>query len=91
MEEVLKKLNYQPVSLTAQELKHPERVIKFFFDEYPIHTVREHLWDLYKGWTYHTSDFADTEQVTSMICFYTQITALVNASFVYAEKRKDEL
>lgn len=89
MEELLKKLNYQPSSLSDGELERPEGVIREFFENYPIHETREHLWELYKGWTYHASEYVDSEQTKDMIFFYTQIIGLLNASYICAEKRKE--
>ena len=88
MEELLKKLNYQPSNLSESELKDPEEVIACFFGNYPIHTVREHLWDLYKGWMYHASEYADTEITMSMMTFYTQAINFLDASFICAEKKQ---
>lgn len=90
MEEFLKKLNYQPADLSNIDLSNPEGVVNAFFENYPIHKIREHLWELYKGWTYHAAEYADTEQTRSMIFFYTEMIDFLNASFICAEKRKDK-
>ena len=89
MEEVLKKLNYQPADLSGIA-NNPERVVDEFFEHYPIHKTRAHLWELYKGWTYHAAEYTDTEQTRSMIFFYTEMIDFLNASFICAEKRKDK-
>jgi len=91
MEEIFKKLNYQPSSLSDIELNNPEEVIETFFENYPIHQTRVVLWDLYKGWTYHASEYADLEQISTMMSFYTQMVDFYNASFICAEKRKKGL
>ena len=88
MEELFKKLNYQPSTLTSKELENPEEVIRSFFDNHPIHCTRTHLWELYKGWLYHSSEYADGEISKTMLSFYTQIILLLEASFVCVEKKK---
>ncbi|SDK58800.1 hypothetical protein SAMN04487898_109204 [Pedobacter sp. ok626] len=90
MEELFKKLNYQPTSLTALELERPEEVIECFFENYPIHTTREHLWNLYKGWVHHASEYTDAEIAMSMMNFYSQFVDFLDASLICAEKRKGE-
>lgn len=89
MEELLRKLNYQPTNLSSGDLENPEETIDSFFLEYPIHIVRKQLWDLYRGWMYHASEYADTEVTMSMMDFYTQAIDFVDASFINAEKRKE--
>ena len=91
MEELLKKLNYQPADLSNIDLDNPERVVNTFFENYPIDKTREHLWELYKGWTYHAAEYTDAEQTRSMIFFYTEMIDFFNASFICAEKRKEEV
>ncbi|SMC95074.1 hypothetical protein [Pedobacter nyackensis] len=89
MEDVMKRLNYQPSSLTNYELENPENVIECFFENYSIHEIRENLWELYKSWTYHDSEYTDTGEIRAMILFYTQIIGFLNASFITTEKRKE--
>jgi len=84
MEEILKRLNFQPASLTETDLANPEQVLATFFENYPIHVTRENLWQMYKGWNHHAAEYADTEQFRSMMSFYIEIIDLVNAAFVFS-------
>ncbi|WP_316814783.1 hypothetical protein [Pedobacter nyackensis] len=90
MENVMQKLDYQPSSLSEYELEHPLQVITDFFDNYPIHEIRDKIWQLYKGWVNNSADFAEGEENAGMLFLYTQLIDFLNASYVYAEKKKVE-
>lgn len=90
MEEILKLLNHQPANLSAIKLENPEKTVEQFFIDHPIHTTREHLWELYKGWTYHAAEYADEEYTRTILFFYTEMINFVNASLICVEKRKKE-
>lgn len=91
MEDILKNLNYQPTCLTKDELENPLEAMTSFFANHSIHQSRENLWQLYKGWIYHSSEYIDDEQSKDMVFFYSQLIELLNVSFVYTEKKKLEI
>lgn len=91
MEEIMKKLNYQPSTLSAGELNNPLMVIADFFDNNELHEVRDKLWELYKGWVNNSIDFAEGEENADMLFFYSQLLLFINASFINTEKRKLEI
>lgn len=88
MEEIMKKLNYQPNTLSAGELNNPLTVIADFFDNNDLHEVRDKLWELYKGWVNNAVDFAEGEENADMLFLYTQLINMLNASYIYNEKNK---
>ncbi|ALL05969.1 hypothetical protein AQ505_10970 [Pedobacter sp. PACM 27299] len=89
MQKILKQLDYQPARLSDDELQNPENLITEFFDNTPIHECRDLVWELFKGWTYHTAEY-DSNQTTNMLLFYTQLIGFLNASFVHIEKERLE-
>jgi hypothetical protein len=91
MEDVMKKLDYQPASLTDYELENPLNVMTDFFGNHALHDIREKTWQLYKGWVNASSDFAEGKESTDMLFFYTQLIGFMNASYIYTEKKKPEL
>jgi hypothetical protein len=88
MEEIMKKLNYQPNTLSAQELENPLMVIADFFDNNELHEVRDKLWELYKGWVNNSVDFAEGEENADMLFLYAQLINMLNASYICNEKNK---
>lgn len=88
MEEIFKKLNYQPTGFTDHELKNPLPIITDFFCSYALHDVRHKAWQLYQGWVNSSSDFADGAENAEMLFFYTQLIEFMNASYIYTEKQK---
>ena len=88
MKKILKKLNYQPISLSKTELKNPESVVEEFFQNIPIHEARANLSEFYKAWLLHSCEYAGVDDSRSMVSFYTQIIDFFNASFLCIEKRK---
>lgn len=91
MEDVMKKLYYQPVNLTDNELKNPLSVIKDFFGNHDLHEIREKSWQLYLGWVNYSSDFAEGKESADMLFFYTQLVDFINASYLHNEKIKSVL
>lgn len=91
IEEIYKKLNYQPTGFTDHELENSLHIINDFFDSHALHELREKAWQLYKGWVISSSDFADGEENAKMLFFYTQLIEFLNASYVYTKKKKSEL
>ena len=90
MQEILRKLDYQPACLSDDELLSPETVLAEFFDNNPIHECRDLVWELYKGWTYHTAEY-NSNQTIDMLLFYTKLIGFLNASFVHIEKQRLEI
>ncbi|MBB5620976.1 hypothetical protein HDE69_002029 [Pedobacter cryoconitis] len=88
MEDVMKRLDYQPSSLSNYELEHPLEVVTVFFDNHALHDIREKVWQLYKGWVVYSSDFTEGKEATDMLFFYSQLIDFLNASYVYANKKK---
>lgn len=88
MEDIFKKLNYQPAGFTDFDLENPLNIITDFFGSHALHDIREKAWQLYKGWVISSSDFADGKENTDMLFFYTQLIEFMNASYVYTKKLK---
>nr|WP_162988792.1 hypothetical protein [Pedobacter schmidteae] len=88
MEEIMKKLNYQPNTLSATELNNPEMVIADFFDNNELHEVRDKLWELYKGWVNNSVDFAEGPENADMLYLYGQLINMLNATYISNEKKK---
>lgn len=82
-----KKLNYQPTRLQAHELKNPFEVMDFFFHDFPIHETRDNLWELYKGWVHHSSQYANEQITKDMLCFYTQFMEFLDACYVFTKMK----
>lgn len=91
MEDAMKRLDYQPSSLTSHELENPLEVITDFFDNHALHEVRNSVWELYKGWVNYSSDFLEAKETTDMLFFYSQLINFINASYLYAERKKAEV
>lgn len=91
MENIMKKLDYQPANLSDYELESPLSTMSDFFDNNDLHHIREKAWQLYKGWVNYSVDFAEGEENADMLYFYTQLVEFINASFIYTEKRKLEI
>jgi hypothetical protein len=87
MEEIFKKLNYQPSGLTDYEQENPLDMITEFFSNHDLHDLREKAWQLYKGWVNSSSDFADGAENAEMLFFYTQLINFMNASYLYTKKK----
>lgn len=88
MEEIIKMLNYQPNSLTQEELNNPLTVIGDFFECNELHKVRENLWELYTGWT--NSYFTEGKENSEMLTLYANLINLINATYIYSERTKNK-
>ena len=89
MEEILKVLNYQPVDISDNDLENPLLSISYFFVNHPLHECRSKLWNLYKGWVYFNSVSPDEEEIKDMLFFYGQVVEMLNLSYVYTQKNKE--
>jgi hypothetical protein len=89
MQEILKQLDYQPARLSDDELQNPENLITEFFDNTPIHECRDLVWELFKGWTYHTAEY-DSNQTTNILFYNTQMFVLLTPSFQHIKKKRLE-
>jgi hypothetical protein len=69
MKKVIANLNFQPNSLTERELEDPKIVLLDFFENHPIHEIRETVWELYKAWVNHMSEFTDGKSNADMFSF----------------------
>ncbi len=90
MEEILKNLNYQPSNLSTDEMENPMELMTSYFSNCALYQCRENIGQLFKGWLYHSSEFADEVMIREMLFFYTQTIEFLNASYVYTEKMKNE-
>jgi len=84
MEDLLKRLNYQPHGLTADELEKPIEGIANFFGYFSLATTRASILDFYKGWVYTNSDCTNEELTKNMLFFFSELDKLVNVAFVAA-------
>lgn len=82
-----KRLNYQPTKLQKHELENPFDVMDYFFHDFPIHEIRDNLWELYKGWVYNSSQYANEQITKDMLCFYTQFSEFLDACYVFTSKK----
>ncbi|MBB5645899.1 hypothetical protein [Pedobacter cryoconitis] len=82
-----KKLNYQPTKLQKHKLENPFDVMDYFFHDFPIHETRDNLWELYKGWVYNSSQYANEQITKDMLCFYTQFSEFLDACYVFTSKK----
>jgi len=78
--------NYQPVSVSEDDIANPRPALAAFFANIPIHDVREKVWQLYKAWIYHASEYADVEEFRSMTSLYDELVYFLNLAFIYLEK-----
>jgi len=79
---IIKKLSYQPTRLQGYQLNDPLKVMRYFFQDFPIHVARENLLEIHKGWVYHSAGYADEKMTTDMLCFMTQFVEFLEASYV---------
>jgi hypothetical protein len=86
MKKVIANLNFQPNSLTERELEDPKIVLLDFFENHPIHETRETVWELYKAWVNHMTEFTDGKSNADMLFFYTQLIDFLNASYLQIQK-----
>ena len=84
-------LNYQPSGLSKHDLKNPDQVTDAYFMNFPIHLIRETVWDLYKGWIHHSCEYADIERARFMVSFYTETINYFNAAYVKAIAERGDL
>jgi hypothetical protein len=84
--DVIATLSYQPSLLLDDNLNHPKRFVKDFFLNYPLHKVRDLLWELYKGWVHLESESPDEEEITDMLFFYEQLKTFIEVSYIMKEK-----
>lgn len=87
-DKIMKKLDYQPTGLTNADLENPFGLIADFYDNNKLHETREKLWQLYRSWVGHSTGFAEGEENADMLYFYTQLIDLMNACYIYTEKKK---
>jgi len=78
--------NYQPVSVSEDDIANPRPALAAFFANIPIHDVREKVWQLYKAGIYHASEYADVEEFRSMTSLYDELVYFLNLAFIYLEK-----
>jgi hypothetical protein len=78
----LNKLNFQPHSLTQAEIDNPEMYLGSFFDDFPIHLIRENLWSLFRSWLSLCGEYADETDIRVMLLFYEQFTHAMELSYV---------
>jgi hypothetical protein len=91
MENIMKKLDYQPANLSDYELENPLSTMVDFLDNNDLHHIREKVWLLYKGWVNNSVGFTEGDENADMLYFYTQLVDFINAAFIYTEKRKLEI
>lgn len=91
MENIMKKLDYQPANLSDYELEMPLSAMTDFFKNNDLHHIRENAWQLYTGWVNNSADFDHGEENANMLFFYTQLVDFINVTFIYTEKKKLEL
>lgn len=82
---IIKNLNYQPTKLLNHQIDNPLRVMSYFFADFPIHETRDNLWELYRGWIYHSAGYASDQITKDMLDFYTQFREFLEASYVYTQ------
>ncbi|TKC58526.1 hypothetical protein FBD94_18085 [Pedobacter hiemivivus] len=91
MENIMKKLDYQPTNLSDYELQNPLSTMVDFMDNNDLHHIREKVWQFYKGWVNNSVGFTEGDENADMLYFYTQLVDFINAAFIYTEKRKLEI
>lgn len=82
MKKYEKRLNYQPHSLSASDLENPETHLRMFFAVYPIHVIREKLWNLFRAWLFRCGEYADEVVITSMLQFYELLEEFLEVSYI---------
>lgn len=90
MKKLLKTLNYQPVALTESQLENPWPSIINFYDNCPLHQARAQLWEMYKSWCYYAAQMPDEDELKDMLCFYGQLTDMVNLWYVMVRREEKE-
>ena len=85
---IIKKLNFQPTKLQEHHLKNPFEIMDLFFRDFSIQETRDNLWELYKGWVYHSSQYTNEQITKDMLCFYTQFSEFIDACYVFTESKK---
>lgn len=88
MKNCLEALNYQPHAFTDDDLKNLNDFLLRFFTEYPIHVVRQQLWELFRAWLFRCGEYADEEIITSKLEFYEQLEEFLEIAFI---KTNEEL
>ena len=88
MEEILKKLNYQPTRLAEGDINDPMGLISYFFVNYTVHGTRENIWNLYQSWAYHSAEYASADMTKDMLLFYNQLIEFLEACYVLTERAK---
>ena len=78
----LNKLNFQPHSLTEDELANPEQCLGSFFSDFPIHIVRKNLWSLFRSWLSLCGEYADETDIRAMLFFYEQLAHAMELGYV---------
>lgn len=78
----LKRLNFQPHSLTKAEIDNPDKYLGSFFGDFPIHVIRENFWSLFRSWLSLSVEYADETDIRAMLFFYEELTHAMELGYV---------
>src|SRR5690606_208770 len=82
MDQAYEQLNYQPCSLSENDIKYPEECLHNFFYETPPHKARSQLWELFKSWIYKEAEVGIVDNLEEMTLFHEHLKGLIEIAFV---------
>ena len=71
--------------LSPGEIKEMLLGIRYIFINYPPEKLKEIIWQLYRGWVYHSAEWVQQDDIKDMLLFYDIITHLIDDLFEYSQ------
>lgn len=71
--------------LSEKEVQNLQLSMRHFFVNHPHAEVKIAFWELYKGWVYHSADYAGKEEITDMLIFYEAMGRFVAEVYTYCQ------
>ncbi|MBE9597767.1 hypothetical protein [Pedobacter sp. MC2016-24] len=82
MEQFLEALSYQPPTFKGEKLTNINGLLISFFDHYPVHEARTHLWELFRAWLFRCGEYADEEVISSKLQFYELLEEFIEMAYL---------
>ncbi|MEI9807733.1 MAG: hypothetical protein WDO16_07575 [Bacteroidota bacterium] len=79
----------QPIRLTEEQKKDPEKVFSVFFSDFDLYEIRERLAEwLECGLTSDNDEYAEANQRGSLLTMYERLEELIEAAYILSKQKK---
>lgn len=88
MDKRYEQLNYQPCSLSENDIDYPKDYMGNFFCNYQPHEARSRLWELFKSWVFKEAEAGITDDIEEMLLFHEHLKELIEIAYVIRMNHK---